>query len=107
MPDHTPRPAPAPAGAWPEHFTSHRRGSDCPMYANDFAADDFGWGLLVRRGEVSNAYLWRSGRVHGYAVVISTGPHVAEPAERDEGRRPRSGATSSPWDGPWRRSTSS
>jgi diadenosine tetraphosphate (Ap4A) HIT family hydrolase len=55
------------------------------MYANDFTADDIGWGLLVRRGEVSNAYLWRSGRVHGYAVVIYIDPHVAEPVERDEG----------------------
>ncbi|MGW0867054.1 HIT family protein [Streptomyces sp. NPDC002611] len=55
------------------------------MCANDFAADDIGWGLLVRRGVVSNAYLWRSGQVRGYAVVIYTGRHVAEPTELDEG----------------------
>ncbi|WP_031066084.1 HIT family protein [Streptomyces sp. NRRL F-5527] len=86
MPDHAkPRPAPAPSGAWPENFTGHRRGTNCPMCANDFAADDIGWGLLVRRGEVSNAYLWRSGQVRGYAVVIYAGRHVAEPTELDEG----------------------
>ncbi|MFC8536631.1 HIT family protein [Streptomyces sp. NPDC057249] len=84
MPGHAPpHPAPAPSGAWPENFTSHRRGTDCPMCANDFAADDIGWGLLLRRGEVSNAYLWRSGQVRGYAVVIYTGRHVAEPTELD------------------------
>ncbi|MCQ9182414.1 histidine triad (HIT) protein [Streptomyces sp. IBSBF 2953] len=55
------------------------------MCRNDFVADDIGWGLLVRRGEVSNAYLWRSGHVRGYAVVIYTGRHVAEPTELDEG----------------------
>ncbi|MET8768563.1 hypothetical protein [Streptomyces sp. NPDC004658] len=105
MPDHA-RPHLAPSGAWPENFTRHRRGTNCPMCANDFAADDIGWGLLVRRGEVSNSYLWRSGQVRGYAVVIYTGRHVAEPTELDEGGRPRSGATSSPWAAAWRRSTS-
>lgn len=86
MPDHAhPHPAPAPDGAWPEDFISHRRGINCPMCANDFGADDIGWGILLRRGEVSNAYLWRSGQVRGYAVVIYTGRHVAEPTELDEG----------------------
>ncbi|MER5615400.1 HIT domain-containing protein [Streptomyces sp. NPDC002215] len=85
MPDHAQsRPVPAPSGAWPENFTGHRRGTNCPMCANDSAADDIGWGLLVRRGEVSNAYLWRSGQVRGYAVVIYAGRHVAEPTELDE-----------------------
>nr|WP_024126789.1 HIT domain-containing protein [Streptomyces sp. F2]AHE39526.1 Histidine triad (HIT) protein [Streptomyces sp. F2] len=71
--------------AWPADFTAHRIGAGCPMCRNDFDADDIGWGLLVRRGEVSNAYLWRSGQVRGYAVVIYTGRHVAEPTELDEG----------------------
>ncbi|MFE1190040.1 HIT family protein [[Kitasatospora] papulosa] len=86
MPDHAqPRPTPAPTGAWPENFTDHRYGTNCPMCTNDFTADDIGWGLLVRRGEASNAYLWRSGQVRGYAVVIYTGRHVAEPTELEEG----------------------
>ncbi|MFB7597629.1 hypothetical protein [Streptomyces sp. NPDC056160] len=84
MPDHA-HPHPTPSGAWPENFTSHRGGTNCPMCVNDFAADDIGWGLLLRRGEVSNAYLWRRGRVRGYAVVIYTGRHVAEPTKMDEG----------------------
>lgn len=76
----------SPAGSvWPADFTAHRIGADCPMCQNDFDAGDIGWGLLVRRGEVSNAYLWRSGQVRGYAVVIYTGRHVAEPTELDEG----------------------
>ncbi|MFJ6725402.1 HIT family protein [Streptomyces sp. NPDC091281] len=54
------------------------------MCQNDFDADDIGWGLLVRRGEVSNPYLWRSGHVRAYAVVIYTGRHVTEPTELDE-----------------------
>jgi hypothetical protein len=79
-----PRPAPSSApGAWPARCTSHRAGTGCPMCQNDFDAEDIGWGLLVRRGEVSNAYLWRSGQVRGYAVVIYTGRHVAEPTELD------------------------
>lgn len=84
MPDHA-QPRPAPTGVWPEHFTDHRQGTNCPMCTNDFAAHDIGWGLLVRRGEVSNAYLWRSGQVRGYAVVIYTGRHAAEPTELNEG----------------------
>ncbi|MFD7447004.1 HIT family protein [Streptomyces sp. NPDC059909] len=54
------------------------------MCGNDFEAGDIGWGILLRRGEISNAYLWRSGQVRGYSVVIYTGRHVAEPTELDE-----------------------
>ncbi|MEU0022312.1 hypothetical protein ABZ173_32160 [Streptomyces rochei] len=55
------------------------------MCANDYAADDIGWGLLLRRGEVANAYLWRSGRLRGYCVLIHRGaPHVAEPTDLSE-----------------------
>jgi diadenosine tetraphosphate (Ap4A) HIT family hydrolase len=80
-----PHPVPLPAGgAWPAEFTTHRAGTGCPMCQNDFDAEDIGWGLLVRRGEVSNAYLWRSGQVRGYSVVIYTGRHVAEPTELNE-----------------------
>lgn len=85
MPDRSqPHPVAPSAGAWPAHFTAHGRGTDCPMCANDAEADDIGWGLLVRHGEVSNAYLWRSGQVRGYSVVIYTPRHVAEPTELDE-----------------------
>lgn len=90
MPEHPqPQPTAVPAGAWPENFASHRSGTNCPMCTNDFDAADIGWGLLLRRGEVSNAYLWRSGQVRGYAVVIYTGRHVAEPTELDEAEAAR------------------
>ncbi|GAA3368469.1 hypothetical protein GCM10020367_06940 [Streptomyces sannanensis] len=54
------------------------------MCGNDYSADDIGWGILLSRGEVSNAYLWRSGQARGYCVVIYTGRHVAEPTELTE-----------------------
>lgn len=72
---------------WPEDFLRHRSGRGRPMCANDYAADDIGWGILLRRGEVANAYLWRSGRVRvrGYCVLIHRGaPHVAEPIDLSE-----------------------
>ncbi|WP_330351750.1 NUDIX domain-containing protein [Streptomyces sp. NBC_00582] len=82
--------AEAPAGTvvpagWSEDFLRHLSGDGCPMCANDYASDDIGWGALLRRGEVANAYLWRSGRVRGYCVLIHRGaPHVAEPTELSE-----------------------
>lgn len=48
------------------------------MCHKDFAAPDIGWGLLVKRGVYGNAYLWRSGNVRGYIVVVWTGGHVAQ-----------------------------
>ncbi|MEU2232574.1 HIT family protein [Streptomyces vietnamensis] len=55
------------------------------MCANDFTADDIGWGVLLRRGEVANAYLWRRGQLRGYCVLIHRGaPHVAEPTDLSE-----------------------
>ncbi|WP_233448124.1 histidine triad (HIT) protein [Streptomyces venezuelae] len=55
------------------------------MCVNDYSANDIGWGLLLRRGEVANAYLWRSGRPRGYCVLIHRGdPHIAEPTDLSE-----------------------
>jgi len=51
------------------------------MCSNDWQANDIGWGLLLCRGEVSQSYLWRSGQVRGYTIVIFTARHVAEPTE--------------------------
>ncbi|MEV5786059.1 histidine triad (HIT) protein [Streptomyces sp. NPDC051639] len=51
------------------------------MCANDWTADDIGWGPLLHRGEVSQSYLWRSGQVRGYSITIVTARHVAEPTE--------------------------
>ncbi|MFI5752393.1 HIT family protein [Streptomyces sp. NPDC051644] len=76
--------APQPAASWSEHFPAHRAGHGCPMCTNDWQADDIGWGLLLHRGEVAHSYLWRSGQVRGYAVVIFTARHVAEPTEMSE-----------------------
>ncbi|MFI6112840.1 HIT family protein [Kitasatospora sp. NPDC051164] len=77
--------SPAVPSGWPETFLRHRAGDGCPMCANDYSADDIGWGLLLRRGEVANAYLWRSGRLRRYCVLIHRGaPHVAEPTDLSE-----------------------
>lgn len=69
---------------WPDGFHDHRAGTDCPMCGNDWSAEDIGWGLLLHRGEVSQGYLWRSGQVRGYTVVIYTARHVAEPTELND-----------------------
>ncbi|MFK0154339.1 HIT family protein [Streptomyces sp. NPDC090493] len=69
----------APRNGWPEHFEDHLAGIGCPICTNDFTADDIGWGLLLHKGEFANTYLWRSGQVRGYVVVIFTVRHVAEP----------------------------
>ncbi|MEU3607979.1 methyltransferase domain-containing protein [Streptomyces sp. NPDC035033] len=76
--------APSPSG-WPEDFPSRIAGDECPMCRNDYASDDIGWGILLRRGEVANAYLWRPGHVRGYCVLIHRGPpHVTEPTDLPE-----------------------
>ncbi|MET9127783.1 hypothetical protein [Streptomyces sp. NPDC004528] len=99
MPDGT-QTRPAPTDAWPEHFAHHRCGANCPMCTYDFAADDIDWGTSCpARGQVSNAYLWRSDQVRGYTIVIYTSRHVAEPPELDEEEAPASGATPLPWAG--------
>ncbi|MGY3334036.1 diadenosine tetraphosphate (Ap4A) HIT family hydrolase/SAM-dependent methyltransferase [Streptomyces filamentosus] len=55
------------------------------MCRDDHASDDIGRGVLLRRGEVADAYLWRQGRVRGYCVLIHRGPpHVAEPTDLSE-----------------------
>ncbi|WP_406511094.1 HIT domain-containing protein [Streptomyces sp. NBC_00161] len=69
------------AGRWPEQFEEHMAGIGCPMCGNDFDAQDIGWGILLRRGEVANAYLWRSGQIRGYCVLIYRDAHVAEPTQ--------------------------
>ncbi|MFJ8752150.1 HIT family protein [Streptomyces sp. NPDC102441] len=51
------------------------------MCGNDWEANDIEWGLLLYRGEVSQSYLWRSGQVRGYTIVIFTARHIAEPTE--------------------------
>ncbi|MFD4525534.1 HIT family protein [Streptomyces sp. NPDC058470] len=71
--------APAPRTDWPENFEDHLAGTGCPICTNDFTAEDIGWGLLINKGPFANAYLWRSGQVRGYVVVIFTARHVAEP----------------------------
>lgn len=86
--------SPATPAGWPEDFLRYHSGDGCPMCANDYAADDIGWGVLLRGGEVANAYLWRSGRVRGYCVLIHRGaPHVAEPRTCPKPTPPPTGAT--------------
>ncbi|MGZ9928320.1 HIT family protein [Streptomyces sp. NC-S4] len=55
-----------------------------PTCGNNFDTEDIGRGLLPRRGEVANAYLWRSGQVRGHCVLIHRCGHVAEPAQLPE-----------------------
>ncbi|MFD8609684.1 HIT domain-containing protein [Streptomyces sp. NPDC059631] len=71
--------APAPRTEWPKHFEDHLAGTGCPICTNDFTAEDIEWGLLISKGPFANTYLWRSGQVRGYVVVIFTARYDAEP----------------------------
>ncbi|WP_439679683.1 HIT family protein [Embleya sp. MST-111070] len=72
-----PGPRPLEASTWPERYAEPHPDAPCAMCEKDFTAPDIGWGLLLKRGVYGNAYLWRSGRVRGYIVVVWTGGHVA------------------------------
>ncbi|GAA1542344.1 hypothetical protein GCM10009730_59230 [Streptomyces albidochromogenes] len=69
-----------PAGR-PEDFLRHRAGDGCPLCANDYTADDIGCGVMLRRGEVDNTYLWRSGAI--WTGVHHLDGRVAAPGRID------------------------
>lgn len=78
------RPPESYTGCWPEQSEEYMAGMGCPMCGNDFVAEDIGWGILLRHGEVANAYLRRSGQVRGRCVLIHRGRHVTEPTRLPE-----------------------
>lgn len=50
----------------------------------DGRPDESAYGIRIRRGEHSDAYLQKHGVVRGYTIVIWRGRHVAEPTELSE-----------------------
>lgn len=65
---------------WPDDWQERKRGKDCPMCAGG-RPEETAYGVCVKAGEFSDAYLQRQGKVRGYCVVIWRGRHVAEPTE--------------------------
>lgn len=65
---------------WPADWEELKRGKDCAMCAEG-RPDENEYGIRVKSGERSDAYLQRIGSVRGYTIVIWRGRHVAEPTE--------------------------
>jgi diadenosine tetraphosphate (Ap4A) HIT family hydrolase len=65
---------------WPESWYALRAGTGCGMCATQ-GLQDSGWGVRFLQGSHADVYLWRSGRVRGYAVAIWKHGHVAEPTQ--------------------------
>ena len=57
-----------------------KRGKDCPMCASG-RAEETQYGIRIKAGRYSDAYLQRHWIVRGYCIVIWRGRHVAEPME--------------------------
>ena len=65
---------------WPGSWYELKAGKGCGMCANQGLADS-GWGVRFLRGSYADVFLWRSGRVRGYAVAIWKHGHVVEPTQ--------------------------
>ena len=68
--------------AWPDDWEERKLGRDCPMCAGG-RPEETAYGIRVKAGRYSDAYLQRHGVVRGYSIVIWRGRHVAEPTELD------------------------
>jgi diadenosine tetraphosphate (Ap4A) HIT family hydrolase len=65
---------------WPADWEERKRGNDCPMCASG-RPEETHYGIRIKAGRYSDAYLQRHGVVRGYSIVIWRGRHVAEPTE--------------------------
>ncbi len=65
---------------WPDDWVERKRGKDCPMCESG-RPDETPYGVRIKAGVHSDAYLQRHGVVRGYSIVIWRGRHVAEPTE--------------------------
>jgi diadenosine tetraphosphate (Ap4A) HIT family hydrolase len=65
---------------WPSNWSDLIKGVDCEMCeAGRPEADDYG--IRIRKGQYSDAYLQRADVQRGYTLVIWRGRHVNEPTE--------------------------
>jgi diadenosine tetraphosphate (Ap4A) HIT family hydrolase len=70
-------------GEWPGNWLDLIRGVGCEMCeAGRPDADQYG--IRIRAGRYSDAYLQRADGQRGYTLVIWRGRHVNEPTELDE-----------------------
>ena len=67
---------------WPDDWEERKRGKSCPMCAG--RPEETPYGIRIKEGAHSDAYLQTHGLVRGYAIVIWRGRHVAEPTELSE-----------------------
>jgi diadenosine tetraphosphate (Ap4A) HIT family hydrolase len=65
---------------WPPSFYELREGKGCPICAEG-RPDENRVGTRIFAGEVTDAYLRRTGIQRGYTIVTWRGRHVAEPTE--------------------------
>jgi diadenosine tetraphosphate (Ap4A) HIT family hydrolase len=65
---------------WADDFEAKRRGEGCPM-CNDRGDEDKPHGVRFMAGRWADAYFGQRPVRRGYAYVIWTGRHVAEPTE--------------------------
>ena len=59
----------SPAVEWPEEFYALKRGEGCAMCSQG-RPDETEWGVRFFAGQVSDAYLQKSGIQRGYSIVI-------------------------------------
>lgn len=69
-------------GSWPANWDNLVNGVECGMCLSGRPARDR-YGIRVRGGQFTDAYLQRAEVQRGYTVVIWRGRHVSEPTELD------------------------
>jgi diadenosine tetraphosphate (Ap4A) HIT family hydrolase len=70
-------------GEWPSNWAELVRGTGCGMCGPGRPESD-PYGVRIRRGQHTDAYLQRADVQRGYTIVIWRGRHVTEPTELAE-----------------------
>ena len=70
-------------GEWPRNWADLIRGIGCEMCESS-RPDADQYGVRIRKGKYTDAYLQRADVQPGYTLVIWRGRHVTEPTELDE-----------------------
>ena len=70
-------------GEWPRNWSDLIRGVGCEM-CEAGRPDADRYGIRIREGKYSDAYLQRADVQRGYTLVIWRGRHVNEPTELDD-----------------------
>lgn len=73
---------------WPQRFYDLKRGLGCPFCTQGRPAET-PHGIRFHAGELTDAYLSRSGIQRGLSYVVFRGRHVVEPTELEPGESAR------------------